>query len=329
MFNSSLQKISQESANKTENADLPVIEWNASILFVQSWFIIMLNMAVVTVILMKRRLRKKLCNMFLIQLLLCHLYVGVSCFMFSLYQLCTGYNPENGGQFYHTILAFLPSTAFVMTFSSIILVTIEKLIAIKKPFFYAELDYRFFVVCSGIGFLFPLISTVLILNKSTKEIAYKMFVAGILCVTIILSFSNIVIYKEVRRQFTAIASNVVTTTDQDRIEKLQLMRKRQNRSVRVCFLIVLTCIICWLPACFNCFIFFFFRRMYILSNHYTIIRSVVYLFACMNSITDPIIFTMMNKEVRNGLTYLILRKYRKVKAIQAVSLSDHTKSSNA
>lgn len=286
------------------------IPWFVITIFVESCLILILNGAAICIML-RKRLTKKLSNIFLLSSLISHYIGGLCACVFATYQLITNKNPNNKTNTLENWIASVYHTTFVVSFVSTISITVDRLTAIKLPFRYNNYTRSFFVHCSMIASILP--STYFALKITYHDdLAYPLYIFSLAVAMLVLVVSNIVIHQEINRQCAAIASTIVAKTEKEKNKKIAHLKKRQTSTLRICFFMVLSFILCWLPTSINCILLFSLDNSYPFLPQISIIQKGLMIVVFLNSLFAPIVYISMNKDVKSEVKNIIAKKRKKV-----------------
>ncbi len=135
----------------------------------------------------------------------------------------------------------------------LLLVTIDRFIAITRPFFYAEKMtgrnvHRIIALfwISVAAFFISAITRVLVdtSNSPVKTSHTILLIASFVGIATLLII-NLVIFSKIRRQVRYLNTVSVGDTDSNR----RLLRRSERKAAYLCFAMVATQAICWLPHC--------------------------------------------------------------------------------
>ncbi|XP_057308056.1 uncharacterized protein LOC130645945 [Hydractinia symbiolongicarpus] len=286
------------------------IPWFVVTIFVESCLILILNGAAICIML-RKKLTKKLSNLFLLSLLISHYTVGLCACVFATYQLITKKNPNNKTNTLENWIASVYHTTFVVSFVSTISITVDRLTAIKLPFTYNNCTKSFFVYCFMIALILPLIYFTLKITHY-DDLAYSLYIFSLAVAMVLLVVSNIVIHQEVNRQCAAIASTIVAKTVKEKNKQIAHLKKRQTSTLRICFFMVLSFILCWLPTSINCILLLSLDNSYPFLSQILIIQKGLMIVVFLNSLFAPIVHMSMNKDVKSEVKNIIAKKRKKV-----------------
>ena len=253
----------------------------------------------------KKILLERKCNIFLFALLATHVSIGfVSTLIFSL-EFFYGVSAHNNGnldqEYAMLILHFLYMTAFAM----VNLVTLDRLLAVKFPFYYERCSEKFCLYAIIIGLIPPV---VFLLMQVIGDIfyAYSIFVLVGLVLSIFIGITNIIVYKEVKRQLQQIARTTVAENQHEKQNKLNCLNKRKWKSASNCALIVLTTILFLLPIEIVTILILIFRNCFF-SEATTHVTYAAGMFVLLNSLKDPLLYIFLNKDVKQEMIKIFRR----------------------
>ncbi|XP_066916958.1 trace amine-associated receptor 6-like [Clytia hemisphaerica] len=205
-------------------------------------------------------------------------------------------------------------------------VTLDHLLAIKKPFLYEEkFTTKVFFIIVGVTlaialtYFIALLVCYLYLPMKTVMLALQIsFVSVIMSGFLVLNTVNYIIYGEARRQLRSIAG-----VSRNKNRKKQLLR-RQYRLVYICIGIVLSFELCWSP----CLIWF----MHDLLGKHVVehFQFVACHLICLNNILDSLIYGWLSRDVKRVLRRFFLRRLKKKRNIGTeMGCSDASSTTNS
>ena len=269
--------------------------WSKYCLLINAIMIVLVNLYVLLLIARKRSRLRSVCNIFLCGLLMSHLGTGtVSLLMFNVDSAINNSTHEHNGM-YERLTLCIYHFCGVSTFCMIILVTIDRLLAIKWPFVYNQLTWKFCAFSISTIMVFPIIFIIFELRIKIHIYHIILFCKAI--TSIVLASSHHLIYREIKSQFQKISKTIVCEDIPLQKEKREKINQRLMKSTRMCYFIVLSNIIFWIPRGIT--------SVFILTqgnkywNEITIqVQCAVYVFLNMNSIKDPFMYVVLNKSLK-------------------------------
>lgn len=244
------------------------------------------NTSLLSYIISDRKLRSKKPNQFFVNLLLVHIILSLAAIT-SKFVIPFEVAVFNNG-------------IFMEMFFSLVICSFDRYINITFPFKYAFLTTTkilgVIVISWFISTVFVVLAIVLrITNYQTTLVCTALIIFS----SVILLISNIHIYLIARRHASLILKN--NTAASDAINR----EKRSLRATRVCFSLVLSFILLWLP--------FSIHNAMVLSHLYKpsaekFFTKAVFNVGCFNSLVDPILYICFRKDMKARLMKVFLRK---------------------
>ena len=222
---------------------------------------IVINGIVLVLLLRNSSTRKLTSNIFLINLIVADLVTGimglVACV--SHYTRMT-INVKNWTDSKMGFLfMYIFTSTLIVLLSATILVTLDRFMAIVKPYRYKEISTRrnvakllaiiwlFGAIILLLGLVFSTMDeprTLLVAQRTLDYVVMVIAFAGILFLTI----ANSIILREVRKQIKLVSSISVFGDDEEAAKKSESsLRRKEIRAAHLCFSIVCVFICCWLP----------------------------------------------------------------------------------
>ena len=158
-----------------------------------------------------------------------------------------------------TLFMYIFIASLIDSLIAIILVTMDRFIAITRPFKYREIFtkrnvYIQLVISWIIVIIAPILGVICatITNQESYKIAQSslaLVVAGIsIFGMVFLATANLIILSQIRKQIKLVSSISVFGDDKEAAKKSEeSLRKKEMRAVYLCFSIVGMFIISWLP----------------------------------------------------------------------------------
>ena len=275
--------------------------WIGYIFIFESVLIITSNTAVIAIIVKASHLLRKLHNLYLLTLLISHVFVGLTAICLDLELLIV----ENSTHYISPTIFLISKSIhvaiIVYSFVSVVLVTLDRFLAVKFPFLYEKITKRVFAVSLLVGAILPISCLVLSLI-GLEEMCYTVFVLASFVVVIVLIVSNGMIYILLKKEYAAITKTIVTNRKDDYKHITEKLKKRQCTSVKLCLIIVLSFVICWLPTAVNIGIIAIVGYDgHPLKSKVVLIRTIGLILSYGNSIIDPITYVLLNRGVRKEI----------------------------
>ena len=203
----------------------------------------------------------------------------------------------------------LTDTKFVITLKFVqaslhhlLLMSLEQYVAIKHPFAYEiQVTERHVIFASGLAW-----TSAIFLPIELILIADTHFVIQIAaCSVTLIKFSaifyfNVSIYKEIRRSEKQVAANQVCLEAKRKILK-------NKKAFYTTIIVLLTMFLCYVPVNICSGIFKAFKEYIPTYNSYTVL-SLVSLLPILNSLFNPLIYTIRITSFRIAFIELLLRK---------------------
>ena len=285
------------------------IELNSSFTMSISVTIVITNAIPSWIIISISKIRQNMSNKFLLNLLLSHLFTGLSYVSVFTIQLFENQNIE-----LHEIQA---SSKMVTEFAMITL-TIDRFLCIMYPFQYEKLPqwicYLMMFSCWLLGTIHFIIVSSFSFDSFKRVKITFLVIASI--VVMALFISNTLIFKETLRQIKAIsvsithkfeptnASSISSNNTKDSMSQVvdsnrktnaelrkQFIKVKEIRAAYICILMATSFVIFWFP---------FLVVSFVDGEMSQYLEPTIYL-AIMNAIADPVIYTFLNREVRSNL----------------------------
>lgn len=195
------------NVSSTSNSTDHHPKWVKLILEINSIFIVLANSYVLVLIVRKRSHLTNICNIFLLALLCSHLGIGIAgLLMFNIDDISN--NPFDHESIFEWMTLCIYQIFSLSTFCFIMLVTIDRMLAIKRPLVYSELTWKFCVVSISLAMIFPVVF--IISEISSKQHIYNLLLFCKAMASIVLAVSHHLIYVEVKRQYFEIARFLFT-----------------------------------------------------------------------------------------------------------------------
>lgn len=193
----------------------------------------------------------------------------------------------------------------VMVLCALVCLTVDRLISIKRPFFYQLLDSYFPMKCLGISLLFSA-SVFVVEFRTNKDVGFSVYLVIFISTAIFLSCANLYIRKMIKEQYRKINLTQVTSNDEQTRQIQFKLRRRQLRATRTCLFVIFSFVLLHVPV-----IFHFMLRNLLRSTYSDIVPLEVgmslFIIAFLNSIVDGILYVKINKNVKAELKDVFLK----------------------
>ena len=180
-----------------------------------------------------------------------------------------------------------------MTFT--ISLSIERQFAIQRPFLYQKMTKKHFLGVVFSSMLIPVLFVILHYLAGDTGIEFAFYTSTVALVVIVQS--NVVMYLSVRRQCRFMTSTIVSHSQERRTVEQYRIKKRRQKSLKICFLIAATFLLLWYPMAV-------YKYVRIRQGRYEqsgYIDRIPEVFAFSNAIWDVVVFGCYNKNFRNTL----------------------------
>ena len=202
--------------------------WHLTFLVAECSVVMCLNIFLVTIIVSNRKLRSRICNLFLANLFLVHIVEGLVGIMRSsiLYSI-----PKDADKTSMGVNLF--TMAVILSYLTYILVTLDRYVAIKHPFLYRQLTYKHVILINSAVWLISIIFgvTIFSLNMDSKVGDGITFGATLLMYALCIS-ANVSIYQVVKIQVKKLKlkqrQHRHTNNNENTKEKEQMGRIREK-----------------------------------------------------------------------------------------------------
>ena len=294
------------------------IELNSSFMMSISVTIVITNAIPSWIIISISKIRQNLSNKFLLNLLLSHLFTGLS------YVLVTTIHLFKNQKFE---LQEIHASAEMVTEFAMITLTTDRFLCIRYSFQYEQLPqwlcYLMMFSCWFLGTIHFIIS-----SSSSAFDGFEMVKITFLVISSIavmaLFINNTLIFKETLRQIKEIsvsithkfeptnASSISVNDTKDNISQVvdsnrkanaefrkQFIKVKEIRAAYICVLMATSFIIFWVPLLVVSFVEGYMSQ-YLVPTIYLVI---------MNAIVDPVIYTIFNRNVRSNLIRRTVNKH--------------------
>ena len=250
----------------------------------QAGFPLFFNIVVLVLIISRRKLISKKSNKLFINLLVVHILLCISGIV-SKFHMSVG-------------VVIFSNGCLIELFLSLILITSDRCVNIKFPFEYHKINTKKVILMITSSWVITAIFVILYIEVVTNGY-YRVVISTILLgfATFTLTLSNITIYIIARRHVNAIRRNTSLESMKN--------RKRVLKSTYVCFSIILSFVISWLP-------YFVHNVMTLVKAYipggYKLFTKVVVRVAMVNSLIDPFLYLCFNRDVKKELKKIMAKK---------------------
>ena len=278
--------------------------------FTEIMIAIVLNAIVLVMLLRNSSIRKLTSNIFLINLIVADLVTAIM----GLVACITHYTRKSMEVRDWTdskmgfLFMYIFTSTLVILLSATILVTLDRFLAIVKPYLYKEISTKGNVVklltikwligaiVVLLGLVFATLDeprTLQIAQRTLDFVVMAIAFAGIL----FLIIANSIILREVRKQIKLVSSISVFGDDKEAEKKSgRSLRKKELRAAYLCFTIVCVFIACWLPLSLG-FAFYRNSEMKTAGRHLMDIGKVL---VFLGIILNPCIYVPFKSELRQS-----------------------------
>ena len=265
-----------------------------------------LSLMAILIIATNRKLRQRTSNKFLLNLfsadfgvtLLMVIYHSILIYKQSEKRVK---NMEEANEFHIVI-----STFMFLSIVNRITVTLDRAIAVKKPFYYEDkFNGKMVIRITVLQYIVTALYLVVLIVTNTKMLDRKkyfslmkvLFISVISLGFLALTVSNTIVYIEARKQIKTILKLTSNNHDQR-----QSSRQKEYRIVRINVGMVLVFVLCWTP-----FLVSICQQQSGKESQDTM-TAALFLVA-FNYVLDPIIYVSLSKDVKEQITRVLrLRK---------------------
>ena len=196
-------------------------------------------------------------------------------------------------------LVFVREFTTGMELSFTVLLSLERYVAIQKPFVYCRLNVR-----HGVGATLALVGVVVIfvvwLAVSVTGYAFGLF--GTCSGCVFVTYSSYCSYRTIKGHCRRISSMTVSTNAKDKNQHRVTLRKRQVKSLKICSMIAITYLCSWVPLSIYTLVTYWQQTFY--GNHFSNdLSNVFIMFGYTNSLMDAFIFFYVSTEARKTIPF--------------------------
>ncbi|XP_022799600.1 trace amine-associated receptor 6-like [Stylophora pistillata] len=181
----------------------------------------------------------------------------------------------------------------------VVLISLERFLAIKRPFFYNNYSSnKILIISSAIAWILAFIPAIKDFIDSEHDFVTVVFVEVILvCSLLVIVVCHVSIYIEARRHEKQIASQQVSLEAREKF-------KRERKTLKTTMPIVLTVFFCnFISISVN-----FFLDKVTEFNVAHILFFLAFTLTLLNSLMNPLIYAERNRRFRLVFVHLLLRK---------------------
>ena len=199
--------------------------WHLKFLIVESTVVVCLNTFLIITIIVNRKLRSRICNLFLANLFLAHIMEGLVGIMRSSVFYSIVKDPVKVSMGVN-----LFTTAVILSYLTYIPVTIDRYAAIKHPFRYQQLTYKHVILINSLIWLTAIIFGVTVFSLGMDSKVGDGITSGATLFMCVLCISaNVSIYKVVKEQVKKLKVSPVISDD--RIQRTSMTVSNLNTPV--------------------------------------------------------------------------------------------------
>lgn len=214
---------------------------------IEGALLILMNSIAATTILSSKKLRRPFGNILLALLFIAHTICGILSVFFGIMEI--EYRGDGLISIGLVIRDFFAGYEVVYT----IFLSIERFVAISNPMFYSKFGKK-----HAIGFV-VIVSSLPVVFVTWRILSSAAFVAVFIVTlvgSILITISNIYLYRSIKRHCQDISSKIVADSQSQKLEKKLLIEKRKMKGLRICVLISASYTISWVPIGVKFFIKF-------------------------------------------------------------------------
>ena len=266
-----------------------------------------LNLSAAIYIAFTRKVRKRKSNKLLLNLLssdMCVVVVHLSCILMD---FSKDINQCEDIFFVQPASQVGIAVAMSLSLFNLVSLTLDRLLAVKLPFFYqASIQTKHvYIVISGAWIISLIYFSVLLITWHVKGVSVMVDIANLSFVVIVLSgfvtlaVSNAFIYFEARKQLRKMSKCLIQNLN-DKYRKRYMLKRRESRLVRINVGMVAAFTLFWSPRVVSTI------YQYIRSTCFSLEFELILCFSiCCNFIFDPIIYICLSHDVRKGIRHVL------------------------
>ena len=218
---------------------------------------LLLNVFVNIVMLCNKKLRRRPSNKFLMNLLISDGFVCISLISYSVYLMVTWEDEKSFYENYplHRTFVIIVDVVVCLSVSNFSLITLDRLIAVKWPFFYEDSipTKQVFIAINVVWVITVVYGIILIIlfntldHKISRNLGKIAFIVVVIAGFITLLTTNCFVFVEARKQLRAIEKMFVIVPSDKSNKKIEF-RKKQFRLVRINIGLIICFFLFWINA---------------------------------------------------------------------------------
>ena len=267
---------------------------------------VILNGALIILLIKRPALRSNSTNKFLLNLMITGFGITINTMVMEILHVSKKY--EHSYHIPHMVSVLISSIAFEM---SLLLVTIDRFIAVQLPLRYRDiLSTGMVYLLTSMIWLISLIATIIgIATVSTHRhtpviklmsILITVFIALSLVSMFVLTAVNLAVFRQVKRQIDFLIS--VTVPTEENANSREKLKKQEIKSAYLCFAMVFSFIICWLPAVIKGFHIVADKNVKV-SDH-DLHLSLSALFIALDMVINIFLYVLLKEEIKLAIRKL-------------------------
>lgn len=233
----------------------------------------LLNLCLIILILRCKKLYRKHNVKCFISLFTAHILMAVSQFLSNLYD-----NVE---------IPLLMNALLLQMFSSLMIASIDRFLAIKYPFRYNKITTRHVNGTVAISWILSMVFFASIVVINIQQTSLTILSSCLIVVSsLVLTATNFSVYSLAKRHSKAIEKTTVQTTENRN-------PSQRNKFIYVCFALVASFVVLWLP-----YLTYNILKLLGFNDQCKILLRSTEFFAFSNSVLDPVLFVLFRKDVK-------------------------------